>query len=317
MYIGIDIGGTKCALCLADSDGQIRKKIRFQTEDKESTLKRIFNSAEQLIAEAESPPLAIGISCGGPLDSARGIILSPPNLRGWDNVHITRELTSRFGIPAYLQNDANACALAEWRFGAGQGAQNMLFLTFGTGLGAGLILNSRLYEGTSGNAGELGHIRLAADGPVGFGKAGSFEGFCSGGGLAQLGRKKATELYTKGLTPSFCSSPEKINQISAKSIAIAAESGCEDALEIYRACGEYLGRGLAIIIDLLNPEKIVIGSIYARSSHLLEEEIKKTLRAECLPQALADCQILPAALGESLGDIAAASVAITSFKKEK
>ena len=169
-FIGIDIGGTKCAVVKGDLNG-ITDKISFATEGCEGTLARIFDAVESLL-----PATAIGISCGGPLDDRRGVILSPPNLPGWDEVYITDMLRDRFSIPAYLCNDANACALAEWKFGAGRGSRNMIFLTFGTGLGAGLILDGRLYSGTSGMAGEVGHVRLDDDGPVGFGKRGSFEG---------------------------------------------------------------------------------------------------------------------------------------------
>ena len=178
-FIGIDIGGTKCAVVSGSLEAGVRDKIRFDTVSCEQTLAQIYAAVEKLM-----PADAIGVSCGGPLDEKRGVILSPPNLPGWDEVHIVEELERRFGIPAKLLNDANAGALAEWNFGAGRGSENMLFLTFGTGLGAGLILGGRLYSGTNGNAGEIGHIRLAPSGPIGYGKAGSFEGFCSGGGIA-------------------------------------------------------------------------------------------------------------------------------------
>ena len=167
MKIGIDIGGTKCAVVLGD-EKQIVKKIRFDTTSRDETIDNIINAVDSM-GKAD----AIGISCGGPLDSKRGIIMSPPNLPEWDDVHIVDMLTERFGIPAYLCNDANACALAEWKYGAGRGTENMVFLTFGTGLGAGLILGGRLYEGTSGMAGEVGHVRLSQFGPVGYGKMGS------------------------------------------------------------------------------------------------------------------------------------------------
>src|SRR5690606_15592063 len=134
---------------------------------------------------------AIGISCGGPLDSRRGVILSPPNLPGWDRIPVVEVFQQAFKVPVALQNDANAGALAEWLWGAGRGSHNMIFLTFGTGMGAGLILNGQLYSGTNDLAGEVGHIRLAPDGPVGYGKAGSFEGFCSGGGIKQLATDRA------------------------------------------------------------------------------------------------------------------------------
>ena len=154
MKLGIDIGGTKCAVVLGDENG-IVKKIRFATTDYHETMENI-RAAIREMGDFD----AIGISCGGPLDSKRGVILSPPNLVGWDDIHITEMLSEEFGVPAYLCNDADACALAEWKFGAGKGTENMIFLTFGTGMGAGLILNGRLYSGTNGMAGEVGHMRM-------------------------------------------------------------------------------------------------------------------------------------------------------------
>lgn len=308
-YIGIDIGGTKCAVTLGNEQGEVLEKVYFETTTCSETLQQIIQAVRSL-----GTCDAIGISCGGPLNAQTGVILSPPNLPGWDAVPITQMLETEFGVPVFLQNDADACALAEWKFGAGVGAENMIFLTFGTGIGAGLILNGQLYSGTSNNAGEIGHVRMTSHGPVGYGKAGSFEGFCSGGGIAQIGMEVARELLQMGKTPSFCDSIEELPKISAKRIAKEAHDGKEDALEVYRQCGHMLGRGLAILIDVLNPQKIILGSIFARSSDLLIEEMEKVLKQECLPQALQVCEILPAALGESLGDIAALSVAINGKK---
>lgn len=152
----------------------------------------------ELAALPDAEIRSVGISCGGPLDPVRGIIQSPPNLPGWCDVPITEIVRAKTGVPVFLQNDANACALAEWRFGAGRGTQNMVFLTFGTGLGAGIIVNGGILNGASGMAGECGHVRLASDGPVGYGKAGSFEGFCSGGGLARQGREAAEKAILSG-----------------------------------------------------------------------------------------------------------------------
>ena len=140
-YIGIDIGGTKCAVIRGDEKGNILEKLRFATEGRDSSLKKILDAACSLRSQQTA---AVGISCGGPLDSKKGLILSPPNLPGWDNVPVTKLLSEALQVPAFLQNDADACAIAEWRFGAGQGCENMVFLTFGTGLGAGLILNGKL-----------------------------------------------------------------------------------------------------------------------------------------------------------------------------
>lgn len=308
MKIGIDIGGTKCAVVLGD-DTKIVKKIRFDTTDLEDTLNNIMNAVAS-IGEGD----AIGISCGGPLDSKKGIIMSPPNLPGWDDVHIVDMLTERFGVPAYLCNDANACALAEWKYGAGRGTENMVFLTFGTGLGAGLILNGKLYEGACGMAGELGHIRLSQHGPVGYGKSGSFEGFCSGRGIAEIGRTVALEGLQKGSPVGFCRTTVELDGITAKLIAQYADRGDKDAREVYAISGRMLGRGLAVVVDMLNPEVIVIGSVFSRSEVLLREHMEEVLRKEALGASVQCCRVVPAALGEAIGDFAALSVAIEGGK---
>lgn len=307
MLIGIDIGGTKCAVVLGDENGTVLKKIRMDTKGVEETLQAIFDAVEQL-----GPCDAIGVSCGGPLDEEKGIICSPPNLPGWDEIHLTEMLRDRFGVPAYLRNDANACALAEWRCGAGRGTKNMVFMTFGTGLGAGLILNGALYSGTNGNAGEAGHIRLMSTGPVGYGKAGSFEGFCSGGGIAQLGKA----LAEKHLAPGGVL-PYAVEDITAKLLADYARQGEPVAMEVFRTSGEKLGAGLSVLIDLLNPEAIVIGSIYARCEDLLKPHAERVIAEEALLPSRQVCRLLPAELGESIGDIAALTVASEGLRNEK
>ena len=140
-YLGIDIGGTRSAALVADAEGGILGREEFPTRVGSGGWKTTVDELQRASAALvrEHPVEAIGISCGGPLDSVAGTILSPPNLPGWDEVPIARIFHEAFGVPAYLQNDANAGALAEWRFGAGRGSRNMVFLTFGTGLGAGLI----------------------------------------------------------------------------------------------------------------------------------------------------------------------------------
>ena len=305
MFIGIDIGGTKCAVTKGNAEGEILKKIKFPTSDCQQTLKQIYDAVGKM-GEAQ----AIGISCGGPLDAEKGIIMSPPNLPGWDNIEIVKQIEEHYGVPTKLQNDANACAVAEWKFGAGKGKDNVVFMTFGTGLGAGLILDGKLYSGTNDNAGELGHIRLDRFGPVGYGKAGSFEGFCSGGGIAQLGYTMALEKAQSGQYPAFFKPGMTAKDVTAKTIADAADAGDETALEVYRTCGEYLGKGLSILIDLLNPEVVVIGSIFARSHNLLWEPCKKVIDKEALPLAAKCCEVVPAALGEQIGDYAAIATAL-------
>ncbi len=311
MFIGIDIGGTKCAVVKGDSVCGIVEKIKFDTTDLEDTLKNIFDAVEKM-GRAD----AIGISCGGPLDSKKGIIMSPPNLPGWDNVPVCDMIRQRFDVPVALQNDANACALAEWKYGAGKGTENMIFLTFGTGLGAGLILNGRLYSGTNDMAGEVGHIRLSEFGPVGYGKSGSFEGFCSGGGIAELGKMLAKEKLQLGEKTAFCSGYDELDKINAKSIAECAKLGDETAVKVYDICAEKLGAGISVLIDILNPECIVIGSVFQRSEELLRERMEAVIEREALSFSNAVCRVVPAELGDSLGDWAAIAVAENYYKEE-
>ncbi len=312
--IGVDIGGTKCAVTYGEQNGNevaIRDKVRFLTTDLEGTLaqlKEAIRTVMQRNGLDRENTRAIGISCGGPLDSRTGVVMSPPNLPGWDNVPIVDIFQKEFGIRTAIHNDANACALAEWQFGAGIGTRNMAFLTFGTGLGAGLILDGKLYTGTNDNAGELGHIRLSDFGPVGYGKSGSFEGFCSGGGIRQLAQAAVREKLQMGEKVAWCpdSDPEKID---ARIVAEAAAAGDGLAEAIYRTSARYLGRGLSIVIDLINPEMIVIGSIYARNEAFMKPLMEEVIAREALPLASRVCRVVPAALGEEIGDYAALSVA--------
>jgi len=317
--LGIDIGGTKCAIVSGSlsHDGQISitGKSLFPTETAKGFVQTLQNMYIHIDAEltksgfTSEDVAAIGISCGGPLDSKKGVIMSPPNLPGWDNIPIVELIEKRYGVKTAVQNDANACTLAEWKYGAGKGCNNVIFLTFGTGMGAGLILDGRLYAGTNDMAGEVGHIRLEGTGPVGYGKAGSFEGFCSGGGIAQLARTLSLEKLQMGEPVSFCGSMADLDAINAKVVAEAALNGDPLAIEIYRICGHYLGKALSTIIDILNPEVIVLGSIYGRSQALIEPSMRLAIERETLSHSRYVCRIVPAGLGESIGDYAALSVA--------
>jgi len=318
IYLGLDIGGTKCAIVVGDASFKIKQKVAFETRTERGYMDIISEFKQHirsLLAEFSDCKLKrIGISCGGPLDSKTGTIYSPPNLPDWDNVPITKIFSDEFGVEVAVQNDANACALAEWLMGAGKGSSNMIFLTFGTGMGAGLILNGRLYSGTNDLGGEVGHVRLAKTGPIGFGKAGSFEGYCSGGGIAQLAKSIVSARLDNNQVVDFCPSIEMVGEIDTKMVALAAQDGDPVALEIIRISAEYLGRGLAILIDILNPECIVIGSIYSRNEMLFKPIIDKVLQMEAIPSAIEVCQIKPAELGDAIGDYAALCVAIYEDK---
>lgn len=321
MFIGFDIGGTKCAVLLGNVDDTsgwkiIDKRVFATNKPVYEMIEMLFCSAESILSENNllSEDIAgIGISCGGPLSSKKGLVLSPPNLPGWDNIPIVKMAETRFNKPCLLQNDANACAVAEWKHGAGKGLQNIIFLTFGTGMGAGLILDGKLYSGTTDLAGEVGHLRLAEMGPVGFGKAGSFEGFCSGGGLAQLGQTFVRQKLQMGETVSFCKNLDELPLLTAKSIAEAAAAGDITACEIYKMCAKYLGKGLALLIDILNPQMIILGSIFGRAESLLRETMEKEIRKEAISFSREVCTIVPAGLSENIGDVAALCLAQMSM----
>lgn len=308
MYvIGVDVGGTKTAVLLAEyrqDNGTIEFLERRQEATSgnwKETLKRVADSAAEMLkkyGKGTAIEKIGGISCGGPLSCDRKYILSPPNLPGWDQVPIVEFLEEELEMPFYMENDADACALAEWKYGAGIGTENMVFLTFGTGLGAGLILDGKLYRGSGGMAGEIGHIRMRPDGPVGYGKKGSLEGFCSGGGISRLAEEW-------GLN------------ISTKELADMAKRGDQTALDIFRRSGTIFGEGLAILVDLLNPEVIVAGSVYVRCRQFLEPYMQESLERESLLKSRQDCRILPAGLGEKIGDYGAVMAALTGWKEKQ
>lgn len=321
MYsLGVDIGGTKCAVVLGkgelcgDIGNFIIDKIKFPTEVQRGwrcIMDEILMRADELLHKnnvKKDMLIGVGVSCGGPLNSETGVINCPPNLPDWDNVPVVKIISEHFGVRCVLHNDANACAVAEWRFGAGRGYKNVVFLTFGTGMGAGLILDGKLYAGTNDGAGEVGHIRLSENGPLGYGKNGSFEGFCSGGGIKNLAILKAKEYLNSNKTSILFDNECDLEGLDAKAVADAMYNGDRFAAEVYEECARYLGRGLAVIIDILNPEVIVLGSIFERNKDFFLPIVKDVIKTEALSFNAQACEIKGAQLGERIGDFAALGV---------
>lgn len=298
-FIGLDIGGTKCAVAHWDG-ATVQETLRIPTGEFHETYAVLQQEINRI---RNHQPVVIGVSCGGPLNRATGVITCPPNLApSWHGQPICQRLQADFGGRATLMNDANACALAEWRFGAGRGTRHFIFLTSGTGFGAGLILNGELYEGATGDAGEIGHIRLAPAGPVGFGKAGSVEGFCSGGGIARLAalrREHAPPVWWDESVP-----------LTAARLAMAADEGDPWASSIFAESGKRLGAALAVLIDLFNPECIALGGFFPKSRHLLEPAMTPELKTEALAPSVAACRIVPALLGDAIGSHGAIAAAL-------
>jgi glucokinase len=327
IYVGVDIGGTKTAVVLARDPRAILTRIVFPTEAErgpEPILASLLASIHKALLSQSFVPSdvkAIGVSCGGPLDPIKGMIQEPPNLPGWKDIPILSILKEEFCAPSYLENDANAGALAEYRFGAGVGMRDLIFLTMGTGLGAGLILDGSLYRGVTFSAGEIGHVRLTETGPVGYNKAGSVEGWASGSGMALQAQKAIESARRMGeqslLAGAGSDDPAAQVAISARDVWFAAQQGDAVAGKIIATVGQKLGKAAAILVDLLNPEMIVIGGLALRIGDAVLEPARAAMRTEALSAAASACRIVPAALGEQIGDVAALCVAMEGLANGK
>ena len=309
MLLGLDIGGTKTAAVLGDRSGSTtaRREIRSPHEHPPSTMVDIIVAlARDLMRDAGKGAVqAVGVSIGGPLDSEAGVILGPPHLPGWDNVPLRAMLEERLALPTFVEHDARTGALAEWRFGAGRLASgrrvsDLVFLTLGTGLGAGVITGGRLLHGSSSRTAEAGHWRMAADGPEIFGKRGSWESYCSGAGIAALAGWRF---------------PHRFAATSVAELASLARAGDADAGAIFEESSRMLGQGIALLCDLFAPDVVVLGSLGVRLGDLLLAGAGAAVHAEALPMVAGRCRLVPAALGERIGDVAALCAALYRLER--
>ncbi len=305
MILGIDIGGTKCAAVLGTSEGEVLERRAMPTEADagwRDIVDRLLQMARDVGGGRELT--GVGISCGGPLDTTRGVVMSPPNLPGWDAVPIRSEFERAFpGVRVELENDANATALAEWRWGAGRGTRHMAFLTMGTGIGGGLILDGRLYRGANDLAGEVGHQTILPEGPLcGCGKRGCLEALASGPSIGRLARDSV--MYGRGRRVLELAGG-KVADITARQVIEAAREGDAFGLGILEEAGTYMGIGLANLIQIINPERIVLGTIAVHAGDLILEPIRRTVAERAWARAVERCTIVPAELGDRAQDLAA------------
>lgn len=310
--LGVDIGGTKISVAVGSAAGEILASERFPSEvDKgpDYAMDRIALAVARLTRNMTIHD-TVGVSAPGPLSSRDGIFLNPPNMPGWFEFPVKAALEKRLGLKVRLMNDANAAAAAEWFFGAGRGMETIVFLTMSTGMGAGLIIGGRLHEGLDDMAGEIGHIRVASDGPVGFGRRGSIEGFCSGPGLAQLAVMKLIQARHAGISSLLLNLGKDFRLVDAKDVGDAADKGDRVAREVFAECGRKLGEFCAMITDVLNPEAIILGTIGRIHEDLIIPPARAELDRLAHPRAAARVKILPAALGERTGDLAAICAAV-------
>ncbi len=317
LILGVDIGGTKCAVSLARSDGEILHRLSEPTladqRTPEEVLERLAGMAREVMALGKvmaSDVRGVGISCGGPLDSAQGIIYSPPNLPAWKAVPVKAFFEDALGMGVRVENDANASALAEWRFGAGKGTRNMVFLTMGTGIGGGLILDGRLYRGTNDLAGEIGHQTILMNGPLcGCGKRGCLEALASGPAIARLARESMMYGRHKRVLALAGGRP---GDITAAHVVDAAREGDTFAIQVLEEAGAYMGVGIANLIQILNPERVIIGTIAVHAGDLILNPIRAAVREYTWARSLEVCEIVPAALGDRAQDLAAIALWLES-----
>ncbi|MGQ9489036.1 MAG: ROK family protein [Armatimonadota bacterium] len=309
--VGVDIGGTKVACVLADEDGHILARQWQPTRAQEGwqvVVQQLFEMTEQVMGDIPIQQVrGIGISCGGPLDSQKGVVYSPPNLPGWDAVPIKQVFEDRFGLPTRLENDANATALAEHRFGAGRGMRNMVFMTWGTGIGGGLILDGRLYRGTNDLAGEIGHTTVLLDGPLcGCGKRGCLEALASGPAIARRAKELAQE-SSESLVWQITSPHE----VTAQHIVDSAIEGDTFARFILAEAGTYMGIGIANVAQVLNPERVVLGTIAVKAGELVLEPLRQALKVHAWDRVRQVLEVVPAQLGDRAQDLAAVCLWLT------
>ncbi len=314
LVIGIDLGGTKTSTALVDCSGRIiahdYQKTRV-AEGQEAVIGSMLDGARRVMAQAgvtRAQVAAAGIGAPGPLEIETGVVVAPPNLPDWERVPLKQLVEDGLGITAFIENDANAAALGEYRFGAGRGTRHMIYVTVSTGIGGGLILDGRLYHGASGMAGEVGHTTLVPYGPLcGCGNRGCLEALASGTSIA----RRARERIARGVPTLMADlAGGDLERITAKLVAEAADRGDTEAQDILAEAMDYLGIGMANLVNLFNPQVIVIGGGLTNIGEALFEPVRRAIDRHAFPAPAQAVRVVRAELGDDVGVLGAAAVAL-------
>jgi glucokinase len=299
--LAIDIGGTKLAAGVVRDDGVQVSRGRVPTDvakGPDAAVERLVALSHQVVAQAGlklDDVSAIGVGCGGPLDPKKGVLLNPPNLPGWEHYPLVAKLQAALGRPVHLDNDANAAVLGEHRFGAGRGFHHLVYVTLSTGIGGGVILDDRLYRGANGNAAELGHIQVSYDGwrcPCG--GQGCIEAYASGTNIARRAREKTGRA-----------------ELTSHDVVTAARADEAWAVEVWNDTLQVLGAGVASMINAFNPQRVIIGGGVTAAGDLLFVPLRKLALGRAMKPLAAIVDIVPAELGDQVGVMGAAALALS------
>ncbi len=309
--LALDIGGTKLAAGVVESSGRVRSFLVESTladQGPERGLARLFELGRRAVGESglDWPELAaVGIGCGGPLDAEEGVLLAPPHLPGWRDVPVGALAERELGLPATLENDATAAAAGEHRYGAGVGTRNMVYLTVSTGVGGGIVVDGRLYRGATGNGGELGHVTVDCRGRPchGCGRRGCLEAYVSGTSIAE----RAREALAASAEPS---SLAELPDLTAADVAAAALAGDALAREVWEGTIAALACGLTSIVNLFEPELVVLGGGVSSAGEQLLGPVRDCVRADSMQPAGEAARIVRSALGDRVGVVGAAAIAL-------
>ena len=310
--LAFDLGGTKFAFGVVAENGEVIGSDKIETLAKqgpEQAIQRVNLAAQSLLKKLNIKPeelIGIGIASPGPLDISKGCVDGSPNLPGWTGYSIEAGLSTFFNLPARIDNDANAAALGEYKFGAGKNKKNMVYITVSTGIGGGVIVDGRLMRGANGNAAELGHLTLNINGPAcPCGANGCFEMYASGTAIA----RRTREAIQTGTQSQILNLAGSIEDITTYHILEALQKNDALAQKIWNETTEYLGRGLAVVINTFNPELIVVGGGVTAAGDLLFKPVREKALRYAFPRLAAVCSIVPAGLGSNVGVVGAAACA--------
>lgn len=310
IFLGVDIGGTRMTAGMVSRDGILIAVRRLATPRRagaDACLTMLLDACQSLLEEIgkRRRPAAVGIGFGGPVDAAAGVIRRSHHVKGWAGRPLAKVFSEAFGLPAYLDNDANAAALAEALFGSGRGADPVLYVNVGTGIGGGLVVGGRVYRGAHFNAGEIGHLVLVPDGPkCPCGKRGCLEALASGDAIGRMARERGDIGALKG------SALAAARPLTGQVVGEYAGRGDEVARGIVAQAGEYLGWALALSVNLLDPQVVVVGGGVSALGDLYLGPARRRFRQLAM-KWVQGVKIVPAALGYDAGVIGAAAVAMT------